>query len=117
MQVGHCNDPQDTAGAPRDEALLARITAGDTAAFALLYDRYAPMLVSVAQRILHCSAAAEDLTHDVCLEVYRQVHTYDPALGTVRTWLVMRIRSRALDRLKSASNTRRAAPDPIDELS
>ncbi len=41
--------------------------------------------------------------HDVFLEAWRRATDYDPARGSVRTWLVLRARSRALDRKKSAA--------------
>lgn len=41
---------------------------------------------------------AEDLVHDVFLEAWRRADGYDPVRGTVRAWLLVRLRSRALDR-------------------
>jgi len=79
---------------------------GNTDALAKLYDLYAALLLGLAQRILHSRTDAEDLVHDVFLEVWQQAHTYDPARGSVRRWLIMRLRSRALDRLKSVSHAR-----------
>jgi RNA polymerase sigma-70 factor (ECF subfamily) len=43
---------------------------------------------------------AEDLVHDVFLEVWRQAAGYEPARGTVRSWLLVRLRGRALDRIR-----------------
>ena len=41
----------------------------------------------------------EDLLHDVFIEAWRRAKDYDATRGTVRAWLVMRMRSRALDRV------------------
>ena len=72
-------------------------------AMAALYDRYAPLLLAVATRILGNRVQAEDLLHDVLLEAWHRAGEYDPARGTVRAWLVTRVRSRSLDeRLGSA---------------
>jgi RNA polymerase sigma-70 factor, ECF subfamily len=101
-----------------DTDLVAAITAGDRAALGHLYDRYVSLLLGLAQRILGDAREAEDLLHDVFLEVWRQAGAYDPARGTVRAWLVMRMRSRALDRRKAAGFARvvsieeRRLPDP-----
>lgn len=89
-----------------DVSLVAAIAAGTREALAELYDRYAPTLLALAERLLHSSSDAEDLLHDFFLEVWHQAHTFDVERGSVRAWLVMRLRSRALDRLKSASYTR-----------
>jgi RNA polymerase sigma-70 factor (ECF subfamily) len=87
---------------PGDEELVERMAAGDRAAFAALYDRYGATLLALAQRLLRSPSDAEDLLHDVCMETWRQAHTYRPSRGSVRAWLVVRLRSRALDRLRSA---------------
>jgi RNA polymerase sigma-70 factor (ECF subfamily) len=96
-----------------DEELVRRIAGGDRGAFAELYDRHVSTLLAVAHRVLRSAGEAEDLVHDVCLEAWRQAHTYDPGRGTVRAWLVMRTRSRALDRLKGA-RLRVDAGEPAD---
>src|SRR5262249_38214405 len=92
-----------------DAALIAAVAQGDRAALARLYGRYAGSLLAIAQRILCDRREAEDLLHDLFLEVWRQAGHYDAARGSVRSWLLMRMRSRALDRRKSAAWAR-AAP-------
>ena len=62
---------------------------------------HAATMLATARRILGDPRGAEDLVHDVFLEAWRQAHTYDPARGTVRTWLLVRLRSRALDRCRA----------------
>src|SRR5258708_13314473 len=49
---------------------------------------------------------AEDLLHDVFLEAWRCAKDFDPKRGRVRTWLAIRMRSRALDHQKSARVSR-----------
>ena len=75
------------------------MAAGDRDALGALYDLHAPMLLGLAKRMLGSQAAAEDLLHDVFLEVWHHAAEYDPARGAVRAWLIVRTRSRALDRL------------------
>ena len=94
------------AAVPSDASLVTAMAAGERSALAALYDRYAPTLLTLAQRLLRSPSDAEDLLHDFFLEVWHQAHTFDGARGSVQSWLVMRLRSRALDRLKSASYTR-----------
>ena len=88
----------------RDVELVVAAAGGDRGALAQLYDRYAALLLGVAQRILGSPREAEDLVHDVFLEAWKQAGHYDASRGSVRTWLLMRLRSRALDRKKSAAN-------------
>lgn len=106
------------SAAPADVELVRAAAEGDRQALAALYDRYASLLLALGQRILKNRREAEDLLHDVFLEVWRQARDYDPDRGSVRSWLLMRLRSRALDRLKSAGYARVVSLDgspPRDE--
>ncbi len=82
------------------------LQAGDPCALAALYDRYAASLLGVAYRILKDRCDAEDLLHDVFLEVWQQAHRYDPQRGAVSTWLMLRMRSRAIDRARARATAR-----------
>lgn len=97
------------AGEPRepdDVALVQAIAAGDRAALAALYDRFAPRLLGLAGRLMNNPLDAEDLLHDLFLEVWNQAHRYDATRGSVVSWLVLRLRSRGIDRLRSPSYRR-----------
>jgi RNA polymerase sigma-70 factor (ECF subfamily) len=106
-------DPVETGDA--DAALVAAIARGDRAALAALYDRHAGLLLALALRILRDRREAEDLLHDVFLEVWRAAGDFDPERGRVRTWLAVRMRSRALDRQKSARISRNVGDDAVIE--
>ena len=66
-----------------------------------------------AKRMLGDKGGAEDLVHDVFMEVWRNCDNYDPHRATVRTWILVRLRSRALDRLRSASVRREVTTDDV----
>jgi RNA polymerase sigma-70 factor (ECF subfamily) len=85
-----------------DPALVAAMATGDAEALAALYDRYAGLLLALGLRILGERREAEDLLHDVFLEAWRQADRYDAGRGSVRAWLALRMRSRALDRARAA---------------
>ena len=97
-----------------DVRLIVRAASGDRGALGELYDRHAPRLMAIGLRILRDRGEAEEILHDVFVEVWRKAGTYDPSRGTVKTWLSLRMRSRCLDRVKSArrSRTRSSAGDP-----
>jgi RNA polymerase sigma-70 factor (ECF subfamily) len=84
---------------------------GDRAALAELYDRYAATMLALAQRIVGRAAEAEDVIHDVFLEAWRYSADYDPARGHVKSWLLLRTRSRSLDVQKSARVSKQSAHD------
>lgn len=95
-----------------DSQLVTAMSRGDRGALAALYDRYASLLLAVGRRILGDRRESEDLVHDVMLEVWRRAADYDATRGTVRAWILVRLRSRALDRKKSVGATRVVSVDP-----
>ncbi|MEW5849935.1 MAG: sigma-70 family RNA polymerase sigma factor [Myxococcota bacterium] len=95
-----------TAAAADDVALVAEVARGSREALAALYDRHAGVLLGLGQRMLGDRREAEDTLHDVFLEVWRAAADYDPNRAPVRAWLILRMRSRALDRLRSAERRR-----------
>jgi len=89
-----------------DEALVRSVAGGDTGALAALYDRHAPLMLALARRIVAGKPEAEDIVHDVFVEAWRRAADYDEARGSVKAWLLLRTRSRALDFKKSAAISR-----------
>lgn len=89
-----------------DVELVIAAAAGDRGALAALYDRRAPGMLGLGLRILRDRGEAEELLHDVFLEAWKRAGDYDPSRGTVRTWLMLRMRSRCLDYAKSAGRSR-----------
>jgi len=63
----------------------------------------------VAHCILNSRRDAEDLVHDVFLEAWQKASHYNPRRGTVRNWLLMRVRSRAIDRIRTQGVARNHA--------
>lgn len=94
-----------------DETLLRRMAAGETEALSLLYTRYAAKLLGIGVRVLGDRAEAEDVLHDVFVEVWKRAADFDAARGSARAWLAVRMRSRCLDRNKSPRNARAVAFD------
>jgi RNA polymerase sigma-70 factor, ECF subfamily len=98
-----------------DAALVARMVQGDRSAIAALYERHVACLLALGHSLLRDKREAEDLIHDVFLEAWRHSADYSAERGTVRTWLLIRARSRALDRLKSIRPRQAEAAD-LDRL-
>jgi RNA polymerase sigma-70 factor (ECF subfamily) len=82
-----------------DLELIRRAKLGDVEAFAAIYDRHAATVLALGKRILASLGDAQDVLHDVFLEAWQSVRDYDSERASVRTWLLVRMRSRALDRI------------------
>jgi len=106
----------DVADRELDVRLVVAVARGDRDAFGTLYDRYAPRMLALGVRVFGARREAEDLLHDVFVEVWKHAGDYDPRRGTVKTWLFLRMRSRCLDRVRSAGYSRGESLDARPEL-
>jgi RNA polymerase sigma-70 factor (ECF subfamily) len=100
-----------------DGALVRRMAGGDESALAALYDRWSPLLHSVARRILNDPDDAEEVLEEAFWQAWRQAGRYEDGRGGVGTWLSMIVRSRALDRVRARARVREEARDVIPEPS
>jgi RNA polymerase sigma-70 factor, ECF subfamily len=82
-----------------DEILMQRIARDDTAAFDALFLRHRRAVFSYTFRMVGEGAAAEDLTQECFLRVWRSRQRYEPT-AAFRTWLFTIARRLALDELK-----------------
>jgi RNA polymerase sigma-70 factor (ECF subfamily) len=83
-----------------DSVLIARSHAGDQQAFAVLYDRYSRLVYSVALRVVKDPATAEDVLHDIFMQLWRDPRRFDSARGDLAPWLAVIARNRAIDRIR-----------------
>jgi RNA polymerase sigma-70 factor, ECF subfamily len=105
----------------RDEmlaCLVGQIIHKIQPALAQLYDRTGPRVYGLALRMLRERCAAEDVTQEVYLHVWQKAATFDPARGSVLSWLITITRSRCLDRLRASSSRSRREHDgaPVNAL-
>lgn len=84
-----------------DEELMPLIGAKDPEAFAVFYDRHGGVAYSLAYRIVGERGAAEDVTQEAFISVWRSGARYDRARGSVRSWLLSIVRNRGIDALRS----------------
>jgi RNA polymerase sigma-70 factor (ECF subfamily) len=97
-----------------DQAVLERIAGRDAHALADLYDRYAPVALALAGRILGDRSEAEDVLQIVFTRVWQDAGRYDSAKGSVAAWLLSWVRNGAIDRLRRREALRRAALHAVD---
>src|SRR5579862_1705429 len=88
---------------------------GDRDAFALFYDTYAPLAYGTLRRMREPEEAAEVL-QDVFLELWRRAGEFDPGRGTPEAWVLVRARSRGIDRLRSTRRREEMTASPLTEV-
>ena len=105
--------PRGQATPRRDDAaLLARLRAGEEAAFAELVRGQTAHLLAVARRILRDEEEAQDAVQDAFLAAFRHLPRFHGE-ARLSTWLHRIAVNAALMRLRSR---RRRREDPIDPL-
>jgi RNA polymerase sigma-70 factor (ECF subfamily) len=90
-----------------DEGLMVLVEGGDADAFAALYDRHCRLAYSVAHKLTGEKQAAEDLTQEAFIKVWRSAEGYRPERGSVRTWILSVVRNRGIDQLRAKATRRR----------
>ena len=96
-----------------DEVLLVKAGKGDQAAFVELYERYRIPIFRFAYRLLGAADLAEDVTHDCFLNVVRNAGNFNPAYGSLRTYLYAAARNLAFKQFRRSG--REAALDDLEE--
>jgi RNA polymerase sigma-70 factor (ECF subfamily) len=94
--------------AEEDAVLVAALAQDEVGALEQLYDRYSALVFSVALRVLHDHALAEDVTQEVFLRIWRQPASFDPERGRFISWISSVARNRALDEQRRMTRRRRA---------
>jgi RNA polymerase sigma-70 factor, ECF subfamily len=84
-----------------DALLTARLAAGDDHALAEAFDRLGSAVYGAALRVLGEWTAAQDVVQDVFVELWSHPGRYDPAAGSLRTYLTVLARHRAVDIVRS----------------
>jgi RNA polymerase sigma-70 factor (ECF subfamily) len=103
------------ASEARDRELIARVRAGDAAAFRGLFDRYAPTAMALARRVVRQSHLAEEIVQEAFMAVWRDPGAYDGERGSVKGWLMGMVHHRAVDLVRREEAHRRRAEAAIPE--
>jgi RNA polymerase sigma-70 factor (ECF subfamily) len=80
-----------------DEDLMDHVRDGDAEAFEIIFDRHADVAFSLAYRMCGRPAMAEDVVQEAFLSLWRSGARYDPARGSVRSWVLGVVHNRAID--------------------
>jgi RNA polymerase sigma-70 factor (ECF subfamily) len=83
-----------------DEDVMQLVRNADPDAFAVLYERHSGAAYSLAYRMTGTRGAAEDVTQEAFISVWRSGARYDRNRGSVRTWVLGIVHHRAIDALR-----------------
>src|SRR5919205_540755 len=77
-----------------DAALLARLRAGDKAAFMALVDRYGPLMLRIARTYVPTQAVAEEVVQEAWLGVLTGLARFE-GRSSLKTWIMRIVVNRA----------------------
>ncbi|RST88287.1 sigma-70 family RNA polymerase sigma factor [Aquibium carbonis] len=101
---------------PREEyARLAALVAErrDQAAFAALFDHFAPRINGYLQRLGMDGGSAEDVAQEVMSVLWHKAHLFDATKSSLATWLFRIARNRRIDGLRRDRSYLIDPDDPI----
>lgn len=96
--ITRTEDPQAEA------ALLALVEQGDEVALKSLMRTLHPAVHSIANRLLSDATAAEEVTQDTFVAVWRASSAFDPERGNVRAFVFGIARKKAIDRWRKETS-------------
>ncbi|MFD1737941.1 RNA polymerase sigma factor [Bacillus salitolerans] len=73
--------------------------------FSHFYDSYIGIVYRISLNMLKNTQDAEDVCHDVFLEIYKNPSSYNPDRGSIEAWIAVKTKSRCLDRIKRKKRT------------
>src|ERR1700709_1324898 len=86
-----------------DEELMPLIGEKAPEAFEVFYDRHGGVAYSLAYRIVGEKAAAEDVTQEAFISIWKSGPRFDRARGIRTSWKPKIARNRAIDALRTST--------------
>ncbi|MGN8681905.1 RNA polymerase sigma factor [Gracilibacillus sp. HCP3S3_G5_1] len=80
--------------------MLEQMRLGNQEAFDQFYQRYHSYIFQIAHKVLASRPEAEDITQEVLIEIYQKCDQYQASRGSVKAWVAVKTKSRAIDRLR-----------------
>ena len=103
-----------TPEAERD--LVRRLISGDEEAVRILYGRFGGPVYGLGLRLLASPEAAQELTQDTFVAVWRKAGQYDPTRGRLSTWIMVIAHNLGVDRLRRESRRPLALVEDVERL-
>jgi RNA polymerase sigma-70 factor (ECF subfamily) len=104
---GSSGDPEPDRDS--DAMLMRAVIGGSQDALAGLYDRHSRAVFGAALRTSRDQSIASEVVQETFLALWNRAELYDPARGSLPSWLLTIARNRAVDHLRSAGRHDRAA--------
>jgi RNA polymerase sigma factor (sigma-70 family) len=98
-----------------DATLFRAVQDRRVGALDALYGRFGRPAYSLARRICVDEGLAEDVVQEVFLAIWREPERFDPARGSVSSWLLTLVHHRAVDAVRREAGRRRHTVAPSED--
>ena len=95
---------------------MRRVAVGDAAAFEVVYDQYASRAMGLIVYVLGSRRDADEVLQEAFWKVWNSASGYDSSRGEVGVWIMMVVRSVAIDALRKRQRERVASETLRDGL-
>lgn len=110
--MGTGSDNDNTKGMSNWDVMLVRVGRDrDKAAFAALFEYFAPRIKSFLLRLGTDMSLCEEIAQEAMIMVWRRAETYNPSQSGASTWIFTIARNKRIDRLRREN---RPMPDLAD---
>jgi len=99
-----------------DALLVVAIQRHDQEALAELYRRHAGSLFHIALRVVAVRGLAEEVVQDIFTRLWQSPERFDPARGSLRSFLLAQAHGRAIDIVRSETARRRREKGDADAV-
>ncbi len=90
-----------------DASLVVAVARYNQDALAEIFRRHGGAVHALAKRVTRDQALAEEVTQELFVRLWNEPERYDPARGTLRTFLLMQTHRRSVDVIRSEEARRR----------
>lgn len=87
-----------------DAQLVVAVAQGEQQALAELYRRHGGATLALASRLLNDRSSAQDVVQEVFIHLWNQPQQFDANRGALRSWLMMKAHTKAVDALRSSQS-------------
>ena len=119
--MGTGSDNDNTKGMSNWDVMLVRVGRDrDKAAFAALFEYFAPRIKSFLLRLGTDMSLCEEIAQEAMIMVWRRAETYNPSQSGASTWIFTIARNKRIDRLRRENRPLpdladpAFAPDPVE---
>jgi RNA polymerase sigma-70 factor (ECF subfamily) len=99
-----------------DVQLIERLLVRDESALREVIDEYGGVVHGMARRVLAEPALAEEVAQDAFLALWRRPGAFDPARGSLQSFLLGIVRNKAIDLVRKEESLRRTRETLAREL-